>query len=948
MGYTQFSLFNSRFYATSDDAGSSRGDDDSTKSSDTPQSDNSARTTPARPPVNRTTRPYDDRPQGDRPPRPQGDRPQGDRPPRPQGDRPQGDRPQGDRPPRPQGDRPYYADRGPRPQGDRPQGDRPQGDRPQGDRPPRPQGDRPYYADRGPRPQGDRPQGDRPQGDRPPRPQGDRPYYADRGPRPQGDRPQGDRPQGDRPVGDRPPRPQGDRPYYADRGPRPQGDRPQGDRPQGDRPPRPQGDRPFYADRGPRPQGDRPAGGPPRTGGGFGGPRSGSSSGGGGFNGPVGGGVGGAVPGSRGGNSGRGRNTVDRKSTIRSSDFVESDGAGRGRGGKNNKNSAMMTRMPNGRQSNTPRPVIRPKGPIQLGSSMTVRELSEATSVGASEILKSLLKGGVVANINQQIDYDTAALICADLNIETVQYVPEQLAGIVDNIKDVLAAETADTLITRPPVVTIMGHVDHGKTKLLDAIRQTRVAEGEAGGITQHVGAYQVEISNRKITFLDTPGHEAFTAMRARGAQVTDIVVLVVAADDGVMPQTVEAISHVKAAGVPMIVAINKIDTINANPDLVKQQLAANNVIVESYGGDVPSVEVSARMRTNIDGLLEMILLVADIQDYKANPSAKAVGTVVEAEMDRQRGPIATVLIQNGTIRLDDNVLVGNGTGTIRAMFNDTGKRIRYAEPATPVVILGLNEVPMAGDILQVMDDLTVAREVAIQRQRQIRIDAMANLRSVSLDGLFANIQQGKIKDLNLIVKVDVMGSLGAIEHALGQLNTTEVQIKIIHRGTGTITESDVNLAIASRGIIIGFNARPDPAARRAAEQHGIDIRFYNIIYNLVEEMKKAMIGMLDPEYREVTEGYAEVRNTFRLPSREVVAGLYVTDGKINRQQSVRVLRSGVVTHDGRISSLRRFKEDVREVASGYECGVVVENFSDVQDGDTLEFYRKERVERTA
>jgi translation initiation factor IF-2 len=671
----------------------------------------------------------------------------------------------------------------------------------------------------------------------------------------------------------------------------------------------------------------------------------GGGGGGGGGGGNIGGGIGGPVPGARGGNSGRGRNTVDRKSQLRSSDSVESDGA-RGRGSKNGKSSAILNRTPGGRQQ-VARPVVRPKGPIQLGRSLTVRELSEATSIGASEILKSLLKGGVMANINQQIDYDTAALICADFGIETTEYVSETMAGVVENIKDVLSAETADQLQTRPPVVTIMGHVDHGKTKLLDAIRQTRVAEGEAGGITQHVGAYQVEVHGRKITFLDTPGHEAFTAMRARGAQVTDIVVLVVAADDGVMPQTVEAISHVKAAGVPMIVAINKIDTLEANPDMVRQQLASNNVIVESYGGDVPCVEVSARQRINIDGLLEMILLVSDLQEFKANPDTTAVGTVVEAEMDRQRGPIATVLIQNGTLRLDDNVLVGHGTGTVRAMFNDTGKRLRFAEPATPVLILGLNEVPQAGDILQVMDDIQIAREVAVQRQRQIRIDAMSNLRSVSLDGLFANIQQGKIKELNLIIKVDVQGSIGAIEHALGQLNTTEVQIKIIHRGTGTITESDVNLAIASRAIIIGFNARPDPAARRAAELHGIDIRFYNIIYNLVEEMKKAMIGMLDPEYREVIEGYAEVRNTFRLPSREVVAGLFVTDGKITRQLSVRVLRSGVVMHDGRINSLRRFKEDVREVASGYECGIVVEGFNEIQNSDNMEFYRKERVERT-
>jgi translation initiation factor IF-2 len=579
---------------------------------------------------------------------------------------------------------------------------------------------------------------------------------------------------------------------------------------------------------------------------------------------------------------------------------------------------------------------------------MTVRELSEATGIGASEILKALLKGGVLANINQQIDYETAAVIVADFNIETTEHVPEQLVGIVENVKDVLAAQATDELRSRPPVVTIMGHVDHGKTKLLDSIRQARVAEGEAGGITQHIGAYQVEVHGRKITFLDTPGHEAFTAMRARGAQATDIVVLVVAADDGVMPQTVEAISHVQAAGVPMIVAINKIDSLNANPDRVRQQLANANVIVEQFGGEVPSVEVSAKMKINIDGLLEMILLVADLQEFKANPNTQAVGTIVEAEMDRSRGPIATALIQNGTLRLEDTVLVGSTTGKVKAMLNDSGKRLRSAEPATPVVILGLDDVPQAGDILQVMDDLAIAREVATQRQRQQRLEAMATTRGVSLDDLFSKIQQGQVKELNIILKADVQGSIGAIEHALGQLNTAEVQLKIIHKGTGTITESDVNLAIASRAIIIGFNARPDPSARRAAEQHGIDIRFYNIIYQLTDDIKKAMIGMLDPEWKEVTEGFAEVRNTFRLPSREVVAGLFVTDGKITRNLSVRVLRGGVVIHDGRIGSLKRFKDDVREVQSGYECGLVVEGFHDVQVGDNMEFYRKEKVERTA
>ncbi|HEX5691676.1 MAG TPA: translation initiation factor IF-2, partial [Roseiflexaceae bacterium] len=419
------------------------------------------------------------------------------------------------------------------------------------------------------------------------------------------------------------------------------------------------------------------------------------------------------------------------------------------------------------------------------------------------------------------------------------------------------------------------------------------------------------------------------------------------AADDGVMPQTSEAIAHVQAAGVPMIVAVNKIDSANANPDRVRQQLANAGVIVEQFGGDVPSVEVSAKMKINIDGLLEMILLVADLQEFKANPNTQAVGTIIEAEMDRSRGPVATALIQNGTLRLEDTVLVGGTTGKIKAMFNDHNKRLRSAEPAMPVVLLGLDGVPQAGDILQVMNDLSIAREVATQRQRQERLEAIAVTRGVSLDDLFSKIQQGQVKELNIILKADVQGSIGAIEHALGQLNSEEVQLKIIHKGTGTITESDVNLAIASRAIIIGFNARPDPSARRAAEQHGIDIRFYNIIYQLTDDIKKAMIGMLDPEWREVTEGFAEVRNTFRLPSREVVAGLYVTDGKITRNLSVRVLRGGVVLHDGRISSLKRFKDDVREVQSGYECGLVVEGFHDVQVDDNMEFYRKEKVERT-
>ncbi|MBO9348027.1 translation initiation factor IF-2 [Chloroflexus sp. MS-G] len=636
--------------------------------------------------------------------------------------------------------------------------------------------------------------------------------------------------------------------------------------------------------------------------------------------------------------------------------------AGRGsnnaRGRNQNAQSARGRQQPEERERDhvlrrpptpaTPRPVVRPRGPVALPPVMTVRELSEATGIGAADILKAMLKGGILANINQQIDYETAALIMADFGVETTEIVPERMAGIVENIKEVLKAQPPEEMRPRPPVVTIMGHVDHGKTKLLDAIRSTRVAEGEAGGITQHIGAYQVEVNHRKITFLDTPGHEAFTAMRARGAQVTDIVVLVVAADDGVKPQTEEAIAHVKAAGVPMIVAINKIDLPTANPDRIKQQLANVGVIVEEYGGNVPCVHVSARQKINIDGLLEMILLVADLEDLRANPNAPAVGTIIEAKLDKSRGPVATVLIQNGTLHLEDNVLVGCVAGKIKSMFSDSGKRLRNAEPSTPVEIVGLEGVPQAGDILQVMDDLVVAREIALQRQRQQRAEAMAaTVRGTSLEELFGKVKQGQVKELNLILKADVQGSLDAIAHLIEQLNQSQqaVQTRIIHRGVGAITEGDVNLALASHAIIIGFNARPDPAARRHAEQHGVDIRFYNIIYQLQDDLKKAMAGMLAPTVKEVVEGYAEVRNTFRLPTREVVAGVYVTDGKVTRTgQNVRVLRRGVVIHDGKISSLKRFKDDVREVTAGYECGLIVEGFNDIEIGDALEFYRQETV----
>jgi translation initiation factor IF-2 len=580
---------------------------------------------------------------------------------------------------------------------------------------------------------------------------------------------------------------------------------------------------------------------------------------------------------------------------------------------------------------------------VEIPPLLTVKDLAGILGVSAVDIIKTLMKNGVMANINQQIDYDTAAIVSADLGFETKEMqVPEvgTAAQLETEPEEDLAA------VPRPPVVTIMGHVDHGKTKLLDAIRQTNVAEGEVGGITQHIGAYQIEVKGKRITFLDTPGHAAFTAMRARGAQVTDIVVLVVAADDGVQPQTVEAISHVRAAQVPMIVAINKIDKAEANPNLVRQQLAEAGVIVEEFGGDIPSVEVSARAKLNIDDLLDVILLVAELEDLKANPDKMATGTIVEAEMDRARGPIATVLVKAGSLRLKDFCVVGETYGKIRAMMTDTGRRVKRAEPAMPVVVMGLSSVPQAGDSLQVVADERTARDIAAARRQQRELERARVQRAISLDDVVEEIRKGAVKDLNIILKADVQGSIGAIEHALGKLNEEggEVQIQVLHRATGGISESDVMLAVASQAIILGFNARPDPVARRAAEREGVDIRFYNIIYELVDDVKKAMRGMLTPTTREVVDGYGEVRQLFRIPGNVTIAGLYITDGKALRNDRARVLRGGLVLHDGTISSLRRFKDDVREVGTNYECGLGLDSFNDLEEGDTVEFYHTEQV----
>jgi len=594
-------------------------------------------------------------------------------------------------------------------------------------------------------------------------------------------------------------------------------------------------------------------------------------------------------------------------------------------------------------------PVVRE--PITLPPVLTVAELATKLETTGIEVIKELMKLQIMANINQQIDYDTANRVATALGWETSEDVPEIVQRAdADFESRRLEANNDPSAVNRPPVVTIMGHVDHGKTKLLDSIRSANVAEGEAGGITQHIGAYQVDTQGRKITFLDTPGHEAFTAMRARGAQATDIAILVVAADDGVMPTTREAVAHIKSASVPMVVAITKIDLPAANPDRVKQQLSEIEVIPEEWGGDVPMVEVSAREKYGLDDLLEVILLVADVHELKANPFKPASGVVVEAKVDRNRGPIATVLIQSGTLNLRDIVVAGATWGRVKAMFDDRGKRLRRAEPSTPVEILGLLEVPNAGDHVQVFEDERAARELVEQRQAQRRVENLHAERAVKLTDLNSQVQAGATSELRVIVKADVQGSLGAIQNALLKLNEStdqSVQLSITYASTGAITESDVSLSVATKSIIIGFNVRPDVPAKRAADTTGVDIRFYNIIYNLIDEVKAAMNGLLAPVFQDVTDGYAEIRETFRLPSGDVVAGLYVLDGKITRNSKARVLRSGTVVNEGTIKSLKRFKDDVREVAAGYECGLGLDGFNDLQIKDQIEFYRREEIARS-
>ena len=771
---------------------------------------------------------------------------------------------------------------------------------------------------------GDRPSYDR--NSRSDRPQGDRPSYDrnSRGDRPQGDRPSYDRnSRGDRPQGDRPPydrnargdRPQGDRPPY-DRNAR--SDRPQGER-RGDnrgfgRP----DDKDAQQNRQQRPQ-QRPVGRKPgeapaiiqkenRA------PENKSSY----------------VRTFDTEKKAKNKKTI-MKETAPSAKNWEDDG---GSYGGRKKKAAKQT------QYRKPEPVVIEKAVITT-ETITVRDFSEKIGKPAAEILKKLFMMGIVANINQDIDFETCELVAMEYDIELEHQVAKTYEETMQENAEEVDAE--EDLVPRPPVVTIMGHVDHGKTSLLDAIRKTHVTEGEAGGITQHIGAYTVECNGRMITFIDTPGHEAFTSMRARGAQVTDVVILVVAADDGIMPQTVEAINHSKAAGVPIIVAVNKIDKPESNPERVKQQLTEHGLVCEDWGGDTICVPVSAKKQQNLDELLEMVLLQADVLDLKANPNKAAKGTIIEAQLDKGRGPVATVLVQNGTLKIGDPIVAGIAYGRVRAMMNDKGENVKTAGPSCPVEVLGFNEVPSAGDIMNVAE---VSKKVAEERRNRIKAEQLKNLSKVSLEDLFSHIAEGEVKTLNIVVKADVHGSVEAVKQALEKLSNEEVCVKCIHGGVGAITESDVMFASASNAIVIGFNVRPDSGARNLAEQEKVDVRTYRIIYQAIEDVENAMKGMFKPVFKEVHLGTISVRNTFKVSSVGTIAGAYVQDGKVQRNAQVRVVRDGVVIHEGQIASLRRFKDDVREVAAGYECGIGIENFNDIHEGDVIEAYTMEEVKR--
>lgn len=580
---------------------------------------------------------------------------------------------------------------------------------------------------------------------------------------------------------------------------------------------------------------------------------------------------------------------------------------------------------------------------IEIGETITVKDLAEQINKPVNDVIKTLMFLGVMAAINQEIDFETAKKVAEKYDIEA--YVKEEDSTLEEHFEEDEEIED-ENLESRPPIITVMGHVDHGKTSLLDAIRKAKVTDTEAGGITQHIGAYTVDIKGQKLTFLDTPGHEAFTAMRARGAQITDIVILVVAADDGIMPQTVEAINHCKAADVPMIVAINKIDREGANQDRIKQELTEHGLVVEDWGGDVIAVPVSAKQNLNIDTLLEMVVLTAEMLELKANPARKGKGTVIEAKLDKGRGAVASLLVQNGTLHAGDSIIVGSTYGRIRAMFDDAGKKIKSAGPSIPVEVLGLSEVPAAGDRFTVVKDEKTARQMAEARREKERQENFNSAHKVSLEDLYSQIKEGKVKELSVIIKADVQGSIEAIRGSLEKLSTDDVKVRVIHGAVGAITETDITLASASNAIVIGFNVRPENSAVVLAERDGVEVKTYRIIYDAIEDVKSAMIGMLDPEYKEVVLGTAEIRNTFKISNVGTIAGGYVLTGKLTRNADVRLIRDNIVILDSKLASLKRFKDDVKEVNAGYECGFSLEKFNDIKEGDIIEAYTMEAIKR--
>jgi translation initiation factor IF-2 len=755
------------------------------------------------------------------------------------------------------------------------------------------------------RPQGDRPpQQPRPQGDRPPqqpRPQGDRP--------PQQSRPQGDRPpQQPRPQGDRPPqqpRPQGDRPPQQSR---PQGDRqPQQPRPQGDRPPqqpRPQGDRPPQQ---PRPQGDRPVAkvDAPGT----------------------------TAPGVK--------KDFKKKVEVKKpgpakveykSNRMVADGDDRWKYNKRNRNR---------RQKSDVEKIEVNLKKITLGEEVQVKDLAMRLNKASGEIIKKLITLGVMATINQFVDFDTASLIATEYGIEEIEFKSLKRQTELDIVED-----DVKTLKPRPPIVTVMGHVDHGKTSLLDAIRKTNVIATEAGGITQHIGAYQVHHGGKKITFIDTPGHAAFTSMRARGANITDIAILVVAADDGVMPQTVEAINHSKAAEVPIIVAVNKIDKEGADATRVMQQLTEYGLVSEEWGGETIFVPVSAKNNENIDTLLEMIQLQAEMLELKANPNRLAEGFVIDGRLDKEKGTVTSLLINKGTLKIGDMILAGEAYGKVKAMMNDSGKSIKSAGPATPVEVLGLSVVPEAGDVFQAVKDEKLAAYLADQRKIVKKEERGRKSQMVSLENLFEKISEGNLKELNIIVKGDVHGSVEALCQSIRNIQSDEVKVNIIHEGVGAITETDVKLAMSSDALIIGFNVRPDTNAKKLAAEEDVNVTLYRVIYEVIDDIKKAISGLLAPEIKEVELGAVEVRQVIKVPKIGLIAGCYVIDGKVTNSSKLRVLRDGIIIHEGEIDSLKRFKDEVKEVAQGYECGLSVVGFNDIRVGDVIEAYTLESIAR--